>query len=52
VHIDIAGSIGLYPDMPTAVPLLGLSALYLRDRVIGKQREHHKNINVKRINKK
>ncbi|XP_028391016.1 putative aminopeptidase W07G4.4 [Dendronephthya gigantea] len=35
VHIDIAGSSGEYPNMPTATPLLGLSALYLRDRVVG-----------------
>lgn len=34
VHIDIAGSSGLYPDMPTATPLLGLSAFYLRDQAL------------------
>ncbi|XP_046851213.1 putative aminopeptidase W07G4.4 [Xenia sp. Carnegie-2017] len=34
VHFDIAGSSGIYPEMPTATPILGLSAFYLRDRVI------------------
>lgn len=32
VHVDIAGSSGLYPDMPKATPLLGLSAMYLKGR--------------------
>ncbi|CAB4022915.1 aminopeptidase [Paramuricea clavata] len=43
MHIDIAGSSGIYPDMPFATPLLGLSAFYLRDLFVCKKDcEHHK----------
>lgn len=34
IHMDIAGSSGLYPDMPNATPILGLSAMYLKNRVL------------------